>query len=94
VWTGWIGAGVATIAGIALEGVYGAALPLTKVFDPSVFGDVLETRYGRVSVVRLVLLLLVYPLLRVLFSAPRARNRRVVEVVARRGGAAVCRPRP
>jgi copper transport protein len=75
VWTGWIGAIVATIAGVALEGVYGAALPLTKVFDPSVFGDVLETRYGRVSVVRVALLLLVYPLLRVLFSrrAPAAR---------------------
>ncbi|MEX1008623.1 MAG: copper resistance protein CopC [Acidimicrobiia bacterium] len=68
VWAGWIGAGVATLAGIALEGVYGAALPLTKVFDPSVGSDVLETRYGRVSVVRLVLLLLAYPLLRMLLS--------------------------
>jgi copper transport protein len=68
VWTGWIGAGVATIVGIALEGVYAAALPLTKVFDPSVFADVLETRYGRVSVARLVLLLLVLPLLWMLLS--------------------------
>jgi copper transport protein len=68
VWWGWIAAGIATVAGIALEGVYAAALPLTKVFDPAVFGDVLETRYGRVSVVRLVLLLLAYPLLRMLLS--------------------------
>ena len=34
VWGGWIGAAVATIAGIALEGIYASALPLTKVFDP------------------------------------------------------------
>jgi copper transport protein len=66
VWIGWIGLAFATIAGIALEGVYAAALPLTKVLDPDVFGDVLETRYGRVSLVRLGLLVLLLPLLRVL----------------------------
>jgi copper transport protein len=68
VWGGWIGVAVATIAGIALEGTYASALPLTKIFDPTVFGDVLDTRYGRVSLVRLGLLVLVSPLLRILLS--------------------------
>ena len=68
VWGGWIGVVVATIAGIALEGIYASALPLTKVFDPTVFGEVLDTRYGRVSLVRLALLVLLLPLLRILLS--------------------------
>jgi copper transport protein len=68
VWGGWIGVAVATIAGMALEGIYASALPLTKIFDPAVFGDVLDTRYGRVSVARLGLLVLAYPVLRVLLS--------------------------
>jgi copper transport protein len=66
VWAGWIGTVVATVAGIALEGVYASALSLTSVFDASVFGDVLETRYGRVSIVRLLVLAGAYPVLRVL----------------------------
>jgi copper transport protein len=66
VWVGWVGLALATVAGIALEGVYAAALPLTKVLDPDVFGDVLETRFGRVSLVRLGLLVVLLPLLRVL----------------------------
>jgi copper transport protein len=68
VWAGWAGTVVATVAGISLEGVYAAALPLSKVFDPSVFADVLDTRYGRVSAVRLILLVVAFPLLRALFS--------------------------
>ncbi len=68
VWGGWIGVAVATVAGIALEGIYASALPLTKIFDPSIFGEVLDTRYGRVSLARLGLLLLAYPLLRVLLT--------------------------
>ena len=35
VWAGWIGVAVTTVLGIALEGVYAAGLPLTKVFDPT-----------------------------------------------------------
>jgi copper transport protein len=77
VWAGWIGTVVATLAALGLEGVYGAALPLTKVFDPSVWGDVLDTRYGRVSVARLALLVLAYPLIRVLFGRRPASPRRL-----------------
>lgn len=72
VWGGWIGALVSTVVGIALEGIYAAALPLSKVFDPTVFRAVLDTRYGRVSLVRLALLALAYPLLRVLLRRVRA----------------------
>ena len=68
VWGGWVGVAVATVAGIALEGIYASALPLTKIFDPSVFGEVLDTRYGRMSLVRLGLLVLAYPLLHVLLA--------------------------
>src|SRR5262249_31091680 len=64
VWWGWVGCIVATLAGIALEGVYAAALPLSKVFDPNVWSDVADTRYGHVSLIRVALLLAAYPLLR------------------------------
>ena len=66
VWAGWIGVAVTTVLGIALEGVYAAGLPLTKVFDPTVFRDVLDTRYGKVALVRLALLVVAFPLLRLL----------------------------
>ena len=72
---------VTTVLGIALEGVYAAGLPLTKVFDPTVFGDVLDTRYGKVALVRLALLVVAFPLLRLLLhrrtmgrSTPCARG--------------------
>jgi copper transport protein len=68
VWTGWIGAVVATAVGIPLEGAYAGALPLGDVFDPSVTGDVLDTRFGRVWLLRLVLLVLAIPLLRMLVN--------------------------
>jgi copper transport protein len=68
VWTGWIGAVVATAAGIPLEGAYAGALPLGDLFDPSVTGDVLDTRFGRVWLLRLVLLVLAIPLLRMLVN--------------------------
>ena len=66
VWAGWIGVAVTTVLGIALEGVYAAGLPLTKVFDSTVFRDVLDTRYGKVALVRLALLVVAFPLLRLL----------------------------
>ena len=65
-WSGWIAVFVTTVLGIALEGVYAAGLPLDDVFDTTVLRDVLDTRYGRVALVRLALLLVAVPLLRVL----------------------------
>jgi copper transport protein len=64
VWAGWGALFVATVAGIALEGVYAAALPLSKVVDPTIFGDVLDTRYGKFALARLALLVLAFPLVR------------------------------
>ena len=68
---GWITALGATLVGIALEGVYAAALPLSKVFDPSVWSDVLDTRYGKVALVRVALLLVALPLARIALRAER-----------------------
>ncbi len=68
VWAGWIGAVVATIAGIALDGAYAAALPLGDALKPSVISDVLDTRFGRVWLLRLVLLVVAIPLLRLLVN--------------------------
>jgi copper transport protein len=68
VWAGWIGAVVTTVVGIALDGAYAAALPLGDALKPSVISDVLDTRFGRVWLLRLVLLVLAVPLLRFLVN--------------------------
>jgi copper transport protein len=68
VWAGWIGAAVATIVGIALDGAYAAALPLGDALKPSVISDVLDTRFGRVWLLRLALLVIAVPLLRLLVN--------------------------
>ena len=60
----WCLAVLATVAGIAIQGVYAAGLPLSDVFDWSVISDVLDTRFGRAWGARLLLLLLAVPLLR------------------------------
>jgi copper transport protein len=65
---GWIGAVVATVAGIALDGAYAGALPLGDAFNWSVISDVLDTRFGRVWLLRLVLLIVAIPLLRLLLN--------------------------
>jgi copper transport protein len=66
VWGGWITVFVTTALGIALEGVYAAGLPLDDVFDTTVLRDVIDTRFGRVALIRLALLVLAIPLLRLL----------------------------
>ncbi len=73
VWAGWISVAVSTVVGIGLEGLYASALPLTKFFDPSVWSDTLDTRYGRVALLRLVLLVIAYPLIRRLLRGGEAR---------------------
>jgi copper transport protein len=56
VWS-WVALVVATLAGIVLQGAVGAGVPLPKAFSPSIIREVLGTRFGLVSVGRLVLLL-------------------------------------
>ena len=68
VWAAWGLTAVSTFLAIGLEGAYTDALPLGDAFTPSVIGDVLDTRYGRVMLLRLVLLLLAIPLLRLLLQ--------------------------
>lgn len=68
VWGAWWGALVSTVLGFALQGTYGAALPLTDALKPDVWSDVWHARYGKVAVARVVLLVLVLPLLRVLLA--------------------------
>jgi copper transport protein len=68
VWAGWIGALVTTVVGIGLEGAYAAALPLGDAVKPSVITDVLDTRFGRVWLLRLVLLLVAIPFIRLLVN--------------------------
>lgn len=69
VWTGWTALVVATLASFLLEGPYGAGLGLSAVWKPSVIGDVLDTHFGHVLVVRLLLVAIAFPLLRTLLRA-------------------------
>ena len=66
VWAGWIALTGATAVGIGLEGAYGAALPLVDALRPDIINEVLGTRFGEVSVLRLALLVVAFPLLRLL----------------------------
>jgi copper transport protein len=71
IWAGWIGAAAATAAGLLLQGPYAAALPLADVLDLDVVGEVFDTRFGRVWVARLGLLLVAALLLRRLLPGRR-----------------------
>jgi copper transport protein len=72
VWAGWWTAIVATVVAFPVEGVYAAALDLVDVFDLDVWAEVWDTRYGRVAMLRLVLLVLALGLLRKLLARPGA----------------------
>ena len=63
VWAGWTALVVGTGASLLLEGPYGAGLGLSAAWKPSVIGDVVDTHFGHVLVVRLILLILAFPLL-------------------------------
>ena len=68
-WGAWLVAIVATAAAITLQGPYGAGLPLRDAFSPSVVGDVLQSRFGQLALVRLLALVVAGWLLRVLLGA-------------------------
>ena len=55
-WGSWAVAFVVTAVGIPVQGVYSAALPLSKVFSSTVLSGALDERFGRVWALRLVLL--------------------------------------
>jgi len=67
-WGAWWAAILVTAAGYAIEGIYAAAYPFSKLFDLTVLSDTLHGRFGETAVARIALLLLAAPLLRVLFA--------------------------
>ena len=92
VWAGYWATALTTIAAIAIDGAYAAALPLSKVFDPSVFRDVLDTRFGKLALIRLGLLVLAYPLVRILVKGDRPLRATWVVPAALIGGGLALTP--
>jgi copper transport protein len=77
VWTAWGVLVLCTVLGIAVQGVYAAALPLTSIVHATLFNEVLHTRFGEVALLRLVLLAAAVPVLLCLqgrWGATRARG--------------------
>jgi copper transport protein len=62
-WTGWGLVALGSVAGLLLQGPYAAGLPLSKAFDGALLADVLGTRYGAATAVRIGLLVAVAGLL-------------------------------
>jgi copper transport protein len=81
VWTAWAVELVATVASVAVQGVYAATLPLTDIFRPSLFNEVLHTRLGEVAVVRVVLLIAFGLVLRAVMGPRGAPARRALVAV-------------
>src|SRR5260370_19484937 len=55
VWGGWALTVGATVAGVMIQGPYGAGLSLGDVFTPDLIRQVLDTNYGHMAVLRLAL---------------------------------------
>jgi len=55
-WISWAVLLFCSVSGIAVQGVYAAALPLTDIVRPSLFNEVLHTRFGEIEVLRVILL--------------------------------------
>ena len=65
-WTSWWVAVAVTTAGFAIEGIYAAAYPFSKLLDPAVLSATLHGRFGETAVARIAALLIAVPLLRLL----------------------------
>jgi copper transport protein len=73
VWAAWGTLLGATLLGIAVQGVYAAALPLSDVLHVALIREVLATRFGHVEELRLILLAASVPFL---FEVTSRRTRR------------------
>ena len=62
-WASWIILLASTVLGIAIQGVYAAALPLTDIVRPSLIGEVLQTHFGKIELLRLALLVAFVPVI-------------------------------
>ena len=76
VWASWVVLMLCTVTGIAVQGVYAAALPFTDVFRFSLFDEVLHTRFGEVEVLRVILLVAFLPVVRGIRGRLHATGRR------------------
>jgi copper transport protein len=56
VWTGWGMSAAAAVLGVLLQGPYAAGSGLARVFSPSLLSATLNTTYGRMLCIRLILL--------------------------------------
>jgi copper transport protein len=54
--TGWVASALAAVALFLLQGPYGAWVGLSGLVDPSLVGDTLATRFGKLMLLRLVVL--------------------------------------
>jgi copper transport protein len=75
VWGSWVVLMLCTLSGIAIQGVYAAALPVTDVFRSSLFDEVLHTRFGEIAVLRVILLVAFLPVVRGIRGRLRATGR-------------------
>ena len=80
VWSAWGIALFVTCAGFAVEGIYAAAFPFSKVFDPTVLADTLHGRFGETAVARALLLVAAFPLLAALFDRSKGKGERAALV--------------
>jgi copper transport protein len=62
-WLSWSVLLGATLVGIAIQGVYAAALPLTDIYRPSLVNAVLHTRFGEIELLRVALLAAMIPVI-------------------------------
>jgi len=60
-WISWAVLLVSSVVGIAVQGVYAADLPVTEIARPTLFNEVLHTRFGEIEVLRLILLVAFVP---------------------------------
>lgn len=74
-WASWATALFCSVAGIAIQGAYAASLPLIDALRPSLFNEVLHTRFGEIEVLRIVLLLCFIPIIGVVRGSSDRRSR-------------------
>lgn len=70
---GWVAALVGAVACLFLQGPYGDDLGLSALFRWAPLGSTLADRYGKLTLIRLLALLLAVPLLRAVLAATAAR---------------------
>jgi copper transport protein len=92
VWAGWLLAVAGTAASVVLQGAVAGGLDIAEALRPAVIAEVLDTRYGTVSLLRLALL----GALAAVYATARARRvwpvRAGLDEPASVGAAAVASP--